>query len=176
MPFGTQYGHRPLPPERAAEDAWRAVARQYEVLIGWTTEETAFFGELSPALGRLFAVPWLGERVRKVMTRVTTNMIYHGAGRRFAALLEDAGCAVSRYELDWRPRGSPSGAAHLTDLPLLFPTGAWTGARLIGTTKAVELEELGRPMRAAWAGFARSGAVGGSSLLLRVRAGARHFG
>ncbi len=43
MPFGTQYGHAPLPPESGIEDAWNATAPGIEVLIGHTSDEARLF-------------------------------------------------------------------------------------------------------------------------------------
>lgn len=40
MPFGTQYGHAPLPEEHDAEAAWRAAAPGLDVLIGWTDRKS----------------------------------------------------------------------------------------------------------------------------------------
>ena len=43
MPFGTQYGHAPLPPESGIEQAWNSTAPGIEVLIGHTSEEARMF-------------------------------------------------------------------------------------------------------------------------------------
>ena len=43
MPFGTQYGHAPLPAESGIEDAWNTSAPEIEVLIGHTSEEARLF-------------------------------------------------------------------------------------------------------------------------------------
>ena len=63
MPFGTQYGHAPLPAESGIEDAWNTSAPQIEVLIGHTSEEARLFLPGSPLLGRVAQDP--GPRQRR---------------------------------------------------------------------------------------------------------------
>jgi para-nitrobenzyl esterase len=159
MPFGTQYGHPPLPDEHEAEHAWRAAAPGLDVLIGWTAEETALFGYGSAVLRTVFGLPVVGRPIRRRLVRVTTEAVYSRECRRLAALLAGAGARVTEYELEWRPRGSPMGAAHAGELPLLFPTEAWRGAGLIGTEDPASLVATGRPLRDAWGAFARTGEV-----------------
>jgi para-nitrobenzyl esterase len=159
MPFGVQYGHAPLPPEDRVDEAWRRAAPRFDVLAGWSAEETALFAALMPPLVRLFALPGIGRPVRSVLLRVTTDAVYRRGGRAFATLLARAGARVATYELGWRPPGG-LGAAHSSELPLLFPSATgWAGALLIGDVDPGELDRLGRGIRRAWAAFARDGIV-----------------
>jgi para-nitrobenzyl esterase len=156
MPFGPQYGYDPLPSETGADDAWRSAAQRVEVLIGWTAEETAFFGAVSPGLTRIFGLPFVGAAIRRVVVRLTTDAVYRRGGRRFARLLRDAGGRVAEYELDWRPTGSLARAGHTVDLPLLFPDAdAWAGARVLGRVDPHDLVPLGAGLRAVLGAFAR---------------------
>ncbi|BDI23682.1 carboxylesterase family protein [Herbiconiux sp. L3-i23] len=159
MSFGTQYGFAPLPPEKEALDAWRAVADRYDVLIGWTAEETSLFAEILPPLQKLFALPRLGPVLRSMLLDFTTDRVYRSSGRRFASLLARGGAKVTRYELAWRPRGSRMGATHTVELPLLFPGPLWRRAGVLGQVKPRELSAIGRGFRALWADFARTGAL-----------------
>lgn len=156
MPFGPQYGFAPLPAERRMDAAWRRAAPTAPVLVGWTAEETAFFGAVSPTLSRVFRVPLAGPVLRRGVVRLTTDAVYRRGGRAFARLLRSAGGDVTEYELDWRPRGGAALAGHVVDLPLLFPDAeAWAGARLIGREDPADLVELGAGLRAVWGAFAR---------------------
>lgn len=157
MAFGTQYGFTPLPPEKDALEAWRSVAADMDVLIGWTAEETSLFGDLAAPLQSLFALPGVGPLLQRVIFGVTTDLVYRTAGRRFATLLARAGARVTRYELRWRPRGSRLGATHTVELPLLFPGPLWRRAGVLGSVTPPELPALGRGFRALWADFARTG-------------------
>jgi para-nitrobenzyl esterase len=160
MPFGTQYGHAPLPAEEDADDAWRAVAPSLDVLVGWTSEETTLFGYGSRVLRTVFGLPVVGRPIRDGLIRVTTDAVYRRSGQRFAELLAGAGGRVLEYELDHRPRGSAMGSTHAVELPLLFPSGAaWRGAALIGEERTEDLVALGAPLRRVWAEFARTGRV-----------------
>lgn len=62
--------------------------------------------------------------------------------------------------MTWRPDGNGYGAAHLTDLPLLFGTRpAWAGTALLGSTGWAEVDRRGRLVRSVWAEFARTGTI-----------------
>ena len=160
MPFGPQYAADPLPAEASMDAGWRAVADRVDVLIGWTAEETAFFGALSPGLSRLFALPLIGGALRRGIVRYTTDAVYRRGGREFAALLRSAGGRVTEYELEWRPDGGPAPSGHTVDLPLLFPDpGAWAGARVLGRVDPRDLVALGAGLRAVWGAFARGEAL-----------------
>ena len=84
MPFGTQYGHYPLPSEDQAYAAWRRVASKIDLLIGYTAEETALFLVMSPRLMRLRKTPWVGEALSKAMVATTTRKVYQRGALTFA--------------------------------------------------------------------------------------------
>ncbi len=159
MPFGTQYGHAPLPPEREAAGRWRRVAPRYDALVGWTSEETSLFVDFSPPLVRLFSVPRVGGTIRALALRISTDIVYRVPGRRFARSLAKGGGSVATYELRWRPRGGALGATHTIDLALLFPGPLWRGAGVLGDVRPDELPPLGEAVRRVWAGFAATGRV-----------------
>lgn len=155
MPFGTQYGHAPLPREDRVQEEWRKAAARVEVLIGWTDEETALFAEFIAPLRRLFGLPGGGRTLRRRTVAATTDLIYRRSGLRFARLLASGGGSVTRFELGWAP--SRMGAAHTVDLPLLFPAPAWVGAPMLGAASLPDLIRLGAELRRCVAEFARSG-------------------
>jgi len=160
MAFGVQYGQVPLPAESEADDAWREVAPEVDLLIGATSDETAVFAEFSPGLRRLFGLPLVGRAVRRLMIDATTKAVYHRAGRAFAARHRAAGGRVSTFEFTWAPEGTAFGAAHITELPLLLGgRDAWGHTRLIGTTDWDDVDRRGRKVRQVWADFARTGTV-----------------
>lgn len=87
-----------------------------------------------------------------------TENLYGTALRPFAAGLAEAGARVHSYRLDWRPEGSPFGATHCVELPLLFGTrDAWQDAPMLGSTPWSEIEAFGAALRRAWCTFARTG-------------------
>lgn len=72
-----------------------------------------------------------------------------------------AGARVHAYRLDWRPAGSPFGATHCLELPLLLGSReAWQGSPMLGDTPWHEVEALGAALRATWLGFVRTGVPG----------------
>ncbi|MBN6037620.1 carboxylesterase family protein [Amycolatopsis sp. 195334CR] len=159
MPFGVQYGLPPVPAESTRDEAWRKAAPRIDVLIGCTAEEAALFAGAIPLVERLFRVPLLGAAARSLTTPLSRK-IYDTPAAAFARRHRDAGGQAVRYRMTWRPSGSPFGAAHITDLPLILGTRqAWEGARLLGNASWSEVDRRGRAVRAVWAGFARTGQV-----------------
>ena len=174
MPFGTQYGHDPLPEESVIEAAWNRTAPSIEVLIGHTSEEARLFLPRSPRLMRLAGIPLVGPAAVRAIDWVVTETVYGRATRRFARRHAKAGGRAHRYILDWHAPGNIFGAAHTVDLPLLLGNRTtWEGVGLISGAAWADVEAAGREMRALWAGFARGTDLGGSGSIpgvLRYRA------
>jgi para-nitrobenzyl esterase len=155
MPFGTQYGHAPLPPESRVDAAWAAVAPRIEVLIGTTAEEARLFVGRVPAVKRLAGLPLVGPAVRSALVRLVTGVIYGRPAARFARRQARAGGTVHRYRITWAAPGNPYGSCHTIDLPLLFgswPT--WRRAGLMAGATEAQLDSAGRAARQVWGDFA----------------------
>ena len=160
MPFGPQYGAAPLPPETEVEAAWAAVAPHIDVLIGATAEETRFFAVIDPTFNWLQRLPLAGGQLVRLLTRVTSRRIYLAPARAFAAQQARAGGRAWRFLLTYQPPGSPFGAAHVVDLPLLLGNRAsWAATPLLGTADWETFDAAGRQVRQLWADFARTGAL-----------------
>ncbi|MBP5981753.1 MAG: carboxylesterase/lipase family protein [Halomonas sp.] len=158
MPFGTQYGHYPLPAEAEAEAAWRRVAAKFDVFIGTTLEETALFLVMSPALMRMRKLPLVGERATRAMVAATTHKVYKRDALTFARRHAKAGGNAYIYRLEWGKGRYPFGAAHTIDLPLLLGEPAsWQYADIVKGVDKTDLLEHGQRLRALWADFARDG-------------------
>ena len=155
MPFGTQYGHAPLPEESEIEDAWNATAPGIEVLIGHTSEEARMFLPRNPAVGRLAKIPLVGNAAVKAINWAVTEAVYGRAARRFARRHARAGGTAYRYLLTWHAPGNIYGAAHTVDLPLLFgDQQTWAGAGLLAGASWEDVNAPGKALRALWARFA----------------------
>jgi para-nitrobenzyl esterase len=160
MPFGTQYGHAPLPAERAADAAWRRVAPDVDVLIGSAADETAMYVPVIPGLRRAVRVPVLRAAVRWLLVRPLTRVIYGRDAEAFAARHRAAGGTVVRYRLLRGATAAPTGAVHMGDLPMLLgDRESWAGSRFVPERDWPEVERRGPALRAVWAGFARTGRV-----------------
>lgn len=159
MPFGTQYGHAPLPPERRIDEAWRAVAPRIDVLIGRTAQETSLFASRVPGLERVASAPAIGRRIVSGIVRATTWAVYGRGMRRFARRHARAGGRVHEYVIDWAD--GPYGASHVVDVPLLFgDADAWRRAKLLDGADWSRLTAAGREVRRIWANFARGADLG----------------
>ncbi|MFF9071755.1 carboxylesterase family protein [Streptomyces sp. NPDC014735] len=136
----------PFGPVRTPGAELDAGVRGMDVLYGWNADDMTAFpdepdedGDPAGPTRRMYEEPLtaLGQRLVR------------------------AGARVHAYRLDWRPEGSPFGATHCLELPLLLGTrAAWRRSPMLGDTGWDEVDELGRAMRAAWAGFARTGRPG----------------
>ncbi|MBH8570938.1 carboxylesterase/lipase family protein [Microvirga sp. STS02] len=158
MPFGPQYGAAPLPPETEIEASWAAVAPHIDVLIGATAEETRFFAVIDPTFNWLQRLPLAGGRLVRLLTETTSCRIYLDPARAFAEQQVRAGGRAYRFLLTYQPPGSPFGAAHVVDLPLLLGTQAsWAATPLLGQANWEEFDAAGRQVRQLWADFARTG-------------------
>ncbi|WP_062736984.1 carboxylesterase family protein [Kocuria turfanensis] len=161
MPFGTQYGHHPLPAEKEIDAAWDRVAPHIDVLIGHTTEEARLYLPTVPALQRWTRVPLLGPVLRRAVVGWATRSVYSRAIRRFARRHVRAGGTAHRYVISWAAPGNPYGAAHTVDLPLLFgdePT--WAGTGLVAGAAWEDIDAAARQVRRLWADFARGEPLG----------------
>ncbi|MFI7585111.1 carboxylesterase family protein [Kocuria sp. M1N1S27] len=156
MPFGTQYGHHPLPDERDVEAAWDRAAPHIDVLIGHTAEEARLYLPTLPVLHRATRVPLVGPVLRRAVVGTVTSAVYARAVRRFAARHVRAGGTAHTYVLTWAAPGNPYGSAHTIDLPLLFgDERTWAGTGLLAGAAWGDVHARGRRLRRLWADFAR---------------------
>jgi para-nitrobenzyl esterase len=158
MPFGTQYGHHPLPNEEHIDAAWSRCAPDYDVLIGYTAEEGSFFIPLIAPVRRAGQLPLIGPALRRLVIRTITNKVYAAAAVRFAERHAEGGGRAYTYRLDWGSKTNGFGATHAIDLPLLFgDERAWSDAELVQGIDWAEIQRSGRALRALWARFATTG-------------------
>jgi para-nitrobenzyl esterase len=161
MPFGTQYGHAPLPPEGEIEAAWNATAPDIEVLIGHTADEARLFLPRNPLVRRLGKVPGIGSAAVKAIDWVVTEAVYGRAARKFARRHARAGGQAHTYVISWGAPGNYYRAAHTVDLPLLFGNQrTWAAAGLLKGATWDEIDAVGRELRSLWAAFARGDGLG----------------
>jgi para-nitrobenzyl esterase len=156
MPFGTQYGFDPLPPEKEIDATWARVAPDIDVLIGHTSEEAKFFLGRLPALQQVTRLRFLGRLVSRVVVGYVSHAVYVGGARRFARRHIRSGGRAHTYVVTWSAPGNPYGAAHTIDLPLLFGgEQAWEGVALVAGASWAEIDGHARQVRRLWAEFAR---------------------
>ncbi|MFD4478816.1 carboxylesterase family protein [Streptomyces sp. NPDC058471] len=117
--------------------------RGLDILYGWNLDDmTAFPGE--------------GDDAAEL-----TRLTYEEPLALFGARAARAGAQVHTYRLDWRPAGSPFGATHCLELPLLFGSReAWRAAPMLGSVRWEDVDALGSKLRTAWLTFARTGTPG----------------
>lgn len=121
-----------------------------DALIGWTKDDAGPFVALR---GQKVD---LREGPEPLVDKMTAR-VFGDPAKAFASASPEIARAYI-YRIDWRPLGSPYGAAHCVDLPLLLgDEAAWRDAPMLGEQSWSDVEQLGRRIRAAWIAFARSG-------------------
>ncbi|GAB2969128.1 carboxylesterase family protein [Hymenobacter coalescens] len=164
MPFGTQYGAKPLPPEADVEAAWQAAAARVDVLIGTTAEEVRFFAVIDPKFQWLGRLPLLGRPAVRLLVDKVSARIYGAPATAFARRHAAAGGRAYRFTLTYQPPASPFGAAHTVDLPFLLGAEAtWAAVPLLGQADWAAVDAAGRQLRALWADFIRTGQLPGQA-------------
>ncbi|MGW1789357.1 carboxylesterase family protein [Streptomyces tubercidicus] len=142
-PFGPVRGTAQLP---AATRPFALGDRAPDVLYGWNADDMSAFPEGPSDTGGVAA---------------RTRRLYEAPLTALRAELERSGARVHGYRLDWRPPGSPYGATHCAEIPLLLGSAdAWRDAPLLGDLTWAEVDAVGKGVRAAWASFARTGDPG----------------
>ncbi|MFB8749113.1 hypothetical protein [Streptomyces parvulus] len=110
------------------------------VLYGWNADDMSAFPEGPHDSG------CVAERTRRVFETPLTAL---------RTELEHAGARAYGYRLDWRPLGSPLGATHCVEIPLLLGSAnAWRNAPMLGDARWAEVDAIGRQVRGTWATFA----------------------
>jgi para-nitrobenzyl esterase len=156
MPFGPQYGARPLPSELQRDAAWQASAPHIDVLIGYTRREIAFFTPSSPILRQLKSTPLIGKSLHELAIIAASWVLYGRSAKTFAGRHRSAGGRAYHYRLDWGLDDNPFAGAHTIDLPLLLGNqAAWASAPMLAGGTWPEIEGHGRPLRKIWADFAQ---------------------
>lgn len=174
MPFGVQYGFHPLPAEKDRETAWRAVARDIDVLVGSTEREIAFFVSADPLLSTIRAIPLIGKVLCSAAVAVATWQVYGAGVKTFARRHQRAGGRAFSYRLRWGSAKNPYASAHTSDLPLLLGSrAAWADAQLVADESWDDIEQKGRVLRRLWSGFARTGMVPATNIdgLINIQRG-----
>lgn len=98
-----------------------------------------------------------------VLAEAMTEVAFVRPSLQFAGHAARAGASVWAYQLDWAPAGSPFGACHCLELPLVFGNDrAWSGAPMLAGSSGEDpgRRRVARQMRAAWLSFARHGHPG----------------
>jgi para-nitrobenzyl esterase len=158
MPFGTQYGHHPLPGEEQIDAAWSRCAPSCDVLIGFTAEEGSFFVPLIEPVRKAAQLPLIGGALRRFVVRTITQKVYAVAAARFARRHAKGGGRAYTYRIDWGSKTNGLGATHAIDLPLLFgDERTWSEAELVKGIEWADIYASGRAVRELWTGFARTG-------------------
>ncbi len=156
MPFGIEFGAAPFPAEDVLASKHAAAAPQIDIMIGHLRDEAALF---VPPPDRPTTLRRAAEPLRRMAVSALTRRLYARPARDFAKAHRQAGGRAARHVIDWGQ--GTFGAAHLADLPLIFPRADWLGTPLLPPKMTLPaLIAAGAPLRALWAGFARDGQVG----------------
>ena len=156
--FGPHYGVSPLCAADSIEARLKETAADHELLIGCTSREVSVYGgQIRPLilLDNFRPTRGLIETKLKAMSREIFNDPCEAFARRYHA----AGGKVYEYLFSWQEDRSFIAAGHAMDLPLLFGAEHAEGTDAALGFTAQEIYEAGKPMRALWGTFARTGVL-----------------
>ncbi|WP_329000229.1 carboxylesterase family protein [Kribbella sp. NBC_00709] len=106
--------------------------------------------------------PWWTQRAAPtavdVLADVMTDRAFTAPAHAFAGDVAAREGDVWAYRLDWAPVGSPLGACHCIELPLVFGTAdAWSKSPMTAGADPAQQEALAALIRRYWLSFARTG-------------------
>ncbi|MCH7400739.1 carboxylesterase family protein [Belliella kenyensis] len=160
MPLGNQYGEDPFPEESELRGIWQKRAREVNILIGYTKEETTFFVPQIPKFRKISNLPVVGGGLKSILVGITTNKVYKKEAKAFARNCSVDENNVYLYEIYWGSKTNGFGATHAIDLPLLFgDSSLWKGAKLVEGMSEEEISDSSKRVCALWAQFARTGKI-----------------
>jgi para-nitrobenzyl esterase len=157
-------------------------ARNMDVLIGSTREETRAFYAVDPAMadppadavarrfqdlaGSTGAMEGYRRRrpggsTMELLSDLVSDHTFTWPSLRLAEAIAERGGRVYAYQFDWAPPGSRFGACHCIELPFVFGTlDSWPGAGMLAGGDAATMAALSAEIRGRWAGFVRDGSPG----------------
>ncbi|ORX57690.1 alpha/beta-hydrolase [Piromyces finnis] len=156
MIFAPHFGIDPLPKIEDIPKRLQEIAPSHPLFIGNTSREVALFissNKLIRGLSSIFLTSWAIEGIIKRIS----NSIYHNPTSIFAKQYADAGGKTYRYVFSWGENDSFVGAAHMSELSLLFGGSEVVGRDMgMGLTEE-EIYKQGKPIRELWSSFAKTG-------------------
>ena len=158
MPFGVQYGYYPLPKEEAIESVWQDRAADYEILVGYNTDETSIFVPIMKDLNKYTQFPLVGSLLNRIIIKYTTYKVYKQGALAFYRFMKKAGGSIALYECSFGSFTNKLKATHTVELPLLFwDDYFWNQTLLIKDLSHTYVLETGKKFRQVWATFATRG-------------------
>ncbi|AFM16254.1 carboxylesterase type B [Mycolicibacterium chubuense NBB4] len=168
LPFAPIEGLDPLPPGATTNRRLAEVARQVEILVGYTRDDAAPFVAMDPRGRRLRRLGLPGRRLGRLAGARMTNRIFGQPARDLAELWTSHGGRAATFRVDWSPPGAPLGACHCIELPLLFSAQRWADAPMLGSRPDPVDTDLAGRVRGYWAAFAHGGVSGLENPTLRI--------
>ena len=150
-----------------SDAAHGAVAAGIPVIVGTTRDEAwaMVTGPPRPPATRSSASLHHGKRTggggrprpRPTCWWTRHRTAFTAPAHAFAHAVAAEGGEVWAYRLDWAPAGSPLGACHCLELPLVFGTAdAWARAPMTAGADPPQQDALSTLIRRSWLSFARA--------------------
>lgn len=158
MPFSPIYGVDPVIKKEDVGEKLEKISKDHTLLIGYTKNELRAYIPTNKALSFLDGFFLTKPLLNKLLTNIQEKLMKNPTDA-FAGLCKDRGCEVSSYEFLWEAGEKRLGACHGSDLVLLFGGRKLVGYEIAMGLSEEELMEVGRPLRRAWADFAKNGSL-----------------
>ena len=157
LPVAVKYGIYPLPKEKNLKEAYRLVAKDFDVLIGSNNHEADFVLSQDRYF-KQYEKPIIG-RLLEVALDFFTEIIFEEEIDRYAELLYKAGGRVATYLFRGGRGDHIFEGVHMAEIPLLFHAESIKNGLLYHHYSTEDLVKLGKPLRKIWADFAKSGEI-----------------
>ena len=123
-----------------------------KALVTWMRDDCSIFS--GKILGHLEN---FGSWLDRLFSYFCTYKVFKKPAKQFVKHLEKHGVECDTFQVDWRPEGSPFGAAHAVDVSLMFSSWErWQKAVIMGNATQGEWERQGSALRAKWIEFIKS--------------------
>ncbi|ORX57691.1 alpha/beta-hydrolase [Piromyces finnis] len=152
MIFAPHFGIDPLPKIEDIPKRLQEIAPSHPLFIGNTTREWSIY----------YAAKDIYYEDSEPEIKSITNSLYHEPTTKFAKQYKEAGGKTYRYIFSWDDKdcsykNKRVGAAHLSDVILLFGGFGTVGREMTLNLSEKEIIEKGKPLRELWANFAKNG-------------------
>lgn len=169
--FWPAWGKHPLPKVDDINARIEHLAKQKDLLIGWTADDCMPFVQMSPYGGKIFGLPLVGSTIQYTANKIATNYVFKKGSQDLSRSWAKAGGKSTTYCFEWFPAGSPLRACHCIDMPFIFGNWeTWKRAPLVAGPESKEVvERVGPHVRNVFMQFAKKGLPSGRHMAIDAR-------
>lgn len=158
LPFSPIFGVYPVIRKEDLNKKLERVCKDHEILIGYTKNELRAYIPTKKSFSFLDGFFVTKPILNSILSKLKDKIIKHPTVD-FANLCKENNAEIYLYEIYWEAGKKRLGACHGSDLILLFGGRNLIGKEMTMALSEDELMEIGKPLRKAWADFAKTGEI-----------------